>query len=67
MYFSKIENEFIINLSNSLGILFYYRFFNNIFVIFPENVDENELLKIFNNLYKNLRYTLEQRFSTFLW
>ena len=27
----------------------------------PENVDENELLKIFNSFHKNLRFTLEHK------
>ena len=60
VFLTKIENEFIINWSNPFGILFYYRFVydTSIFVIFPENVNK-KLLKIFNNFYKNLRFTLE--------
>ena len=45
VFFTKIENEFIINSSNHLWILFYYRFVDDIFVILPKNVDEHELLK----------------------
>ena len=41
VFFTKIKNEFIINSSNPLGILFYYRCADDIFVIVPENVDEN--------------------------
>ena len=59
VYLTKIKNEFILNPSNPLGILFYYRFVDDIFVILPENVDENELLRVFNNFPKHLRFTLE--------
>ena len=59
VFLTKLENEFITNSSNHLGILFYYRFVHDIFLILPENIDENELLKIFNNFHKNLRFTLE--------
>ena len=61
VFLTNIENEFIINSSNPLGILFYYRFVDDIFVILPENVDDNKLLRIFNNFHKNLRFTLEHQ------
>ena len=33
IFLTKLENEFIINSLNSLGILFYYRFVDDIFFI----------------------------------
>ena len=35
VFLTKIENEFIINSSKFLGILFYYWFVDDIFVILP--------------------------------
>ena len=32
IFLTKLENEFIINSLNSLGILFYYRFVDDIFL-----------------------------------
>ena len=52
VFLTKLENECIINSSNPFRILLYYRFVDDIFVILPENVDENELLKIFNSFHK---------------
>ena len=59
VFLTKIKNEFINNPSNPLGILFCYRFVDDIFVILPENVDENVFLKIFNNFHTNLKFTVE--------
>ena len=39
VFLTKIENALIINPSNPLGILFYYQFVDDIFVILPENVE----------------------------
>ena len=41
IFLTKIENEFINNPLNPLGILFYYRFVEDSFVILPKNVDKN--------------------------
>ena len=59
VFLTKIENEYINNPSNPLGILFYYRFVDDIFVILPENEDENEFLKKFNSFHKSLKFTME--------
>ena len=45
VFLTQIENDFINNPSNLLKILFYYRFLDDIFVILPEDEDENEILK----------------------
>ena len=59
VFLTKIENDFINNPSNPLKFLLYYRFVDDIFVIFPEDENEKEFLKIFNNFHKNLKFTLE--------
>ena len=59
VFLTKLENECIINSSNPFRILLYYRFVDDIFVILPENVDENELLKYLIVFINNLRFTLE--------
>jgi hypothetical protein len=57
VFLNKIEKDFINNPLNPLGILFYYPFVDDIFVILPENVNENEFLRIFNTFHKNLKIT----------
>jgi hypothetical protein len=59
VFLTKIENDFINNPSNPLGIIFYYRFVDDIFVILPENVDEKEFLNKFNCFHKSLKFTME--------
>ena len=59
IFLTKIENDFINNPSNPLKILFYYRFVDDIFVIFPEDEDEKEILNKFNTFHKTLKFNLE--------
>ena len=59
VFLTKIENDFINNPSNPLKILFYYWFVDDLFVILPEDENENEFLKKFNTFHKNLKFTLE--------
>ena len=47
LFLTKIKNDLINNLSNFLKMLFYYWFFDDIFVIYPE--DENKK-RIFENI-----------------
>ena len=42
VFLTKIENDFINHPSNPLKNLFYYRFVDDIFVILPEDEDEND-------------------------
>ena len=60
VFLTKIETDFINNLSNPVKFLFYYRFIDGIFVILPEDENENEFLKRFNTIHKNLKFTLER-------
>ena len=41
VFLTKIEHDFINHPSYPLKILFYYRFVDDIFVILPEDEDEN--------------------------
>ena len=59
VFLTNIENKFIINSSNLIGILLYYRFVDDIFVILPAKCRKKWLIIIFDSFYKNLRLTLE--------
>ena len=60
VFLRNLENKFINIPLNPLKILFYYRFVDDIFVILPEDIDENVVLNNFINFHKSLKFTLEK-------
>ena len=60
VFLRTLESTFINVPLNPLEILFYYRFVDDIFVILPQNIDENLVLNNFNNFHKNLKFTMEK-------
>ena len=60
VFLRNLENKFINIPLNPLKILFYYRFVDDIFVILPEDIDENVFLNNFINFHKNLKFTFEK-------
>ena len=47
-------------MAKTICLFFLYFAIDYIFVILPENADENEFLRIFNTFQKNLKFTLER-------
>ena len=52
VFLRNFENKFINIPLNPFQILFYYRFLDDIFVVLPQDIDENLPLNNFNNIYK---------------
>jgi hypothetical protein len=58
IYLIELEKKFIIN-NTPFKNFFYYRYVDDIFMIIPDNIVENELLNYLNSLNKNLRFRME--------
>jgi hypothetical protein len=58
IYFNNFENTYVLNNIN-VKYVFYYRFADDIFIIYSSEINVENAIKIFNTFDSNFKFTHE--------